>query len=260
MQDRHTNREQYFDECAKTSSEYFIPFFRDVIDSTRGINVLEIGCGEGGNLYPFALNGCKVVGIDRSGKKISDAKLFFKQKNVSGEFLKINFFEFRTSEQFDIIIVNDVIEHICDKNMFFKNLNNIISSKTLVFWGFPAWTMPFGGHQQICKNPIVSKIPYIHLLPNTAYSMFLKLFKENDDCINELLDIKKCRISIEGFEKLCKENNHKVLKKKLWIINPHYKSKFGLAPISIPEAVANIKYIMNFISTGCFYITNSAKK
>lgn len=255
MQDRHLDRERYFNECAKTSADYFIPFLKDLVNLTRGVNILEIGCGEGGNLYPFALNGCKVTGIDRSEKKISDAKLFFEKNGVSGEFERVDFFEFKSSEQFDIVIVNDVIEHIYDKDIFFKNLNNIIDSKTIVFWGFPAWVMPFGGHQQICKSPILSKIPYIHLFPKAVYSMFLKAFKENDDCVNELLDIKRCGISIEGFEKLCQENNHSILKKKLWVINPHYKIKFGLVPISIPKNVANIKYVMNFMSTGCFYVT-----
>ena len=53
MQKRHTDRESYFDEQSQTSKNYYIPYIKEVIGHIPD-KVLEVGCGEGGNLLPFA--------------------------------------------------------------------------------------------------------------------------------------------------------------------------------------------------------------
>ena len=64
MTNRYNNRRQYFDELARTSKEYLSEYIRSYKDLSPGSHVLEIGCGEGGNLVPFAEKGCQVYGID----------------------------------------------------------------------------------------------------------------------------------------------------------------------------------------------------
>ena len=64
MQERHKNRQQYFKELTETSRRYFIPYIQKHYAIKAGMNVLEIGCGEGGNLLPFAEMGCNVTGVD----------------------------------------------------------------------------------------------------------------------------------------------------------------------------------------------------
>lgn len=95
--------------------------------------------------------------------------------------------------------------------------------------------MPFGGHQQICKNKIVSHLPFIHLLPSFLYKTVLKLFGENSGCIKELLSIKQTKITIELFEGIIAESNVNIVDRCLWFINPHYKQKFNLKPRRIWE-------------------------
>ena len=70
MTNRYNNRRQYFDELARTSKEYLSEYIRSYNDLSPGNIVLEIGCGEGGNLVPFAEEGCQVYGIDISAGKI----------------------------------------------------------------------------------------------------------------------------------------------------------------------------------------------
>ena len=78
MHDRHTNRERYFREQNITTEKYIIPYLKDVMNVNEHTTVLEIGCGEGGNLKPFLDLGCKrVVGIDLSTTKIELANKFF---------------------------------------------------------------------------------------------------------------------------------------------------------------------------------------
>ena len=62
MQERHKNRQQYFNELTETSRRHFIPYIQKHCAIKAGMNVLEIGCGEGGNLLPFAEMGCNVTG------------------------------------------------------------------------------------------------------------------------------------------------------------------------------------------------------
>ncbi len=53
MHERHTDRELYFREQAHTTRKHVIPFIETVMPLTPDLSVLEIGCGEGGNLLPF---------------------------------------------------------------------------------------------------------------------------------------------------------------------------------------------------------------
>lgn len=53
MQERHKNRAIYFKELSITSRNYFIPYIQHWHSVEAGTDVLEIGCGDGGNLLPF---------------------------------------------------------------------------------------------------------------------------------------------------------------------------------------------------------------
>ena len=47
------------------------------------MNILEIGCGDGGNLLPFAELGCSTTGVDISTGRIKDAILFFEERRIT---------------------------------------------------------------------------------------------------------------------------------------------------------------------------------
>ena len=49
----------------------------------------------------------------------------------------IDFFDINVAskgKKYDIILVHDVIEHIMDKDQFFKQLKHFIADKGIVFW------------------------------------------------------------------------------------------------------------------------------
>ena len=73
MQKRHTNRERYFEEQAQTTRNYYIPYIKEYTGNLPN-KVLEVGCGEGGNLLPFAELGCDVIGIDIAASRIEQHK------------------------------------------------------------------------------------------------------------------------------------------------------------------------------------------
>ena len=233
-----------------------MPYIMQCHDICKDTVILEIGCGEGGNLLPFAKLGCNVLGVDISKNRINEAKQFFAQENVYGTFICDNIFSITGYDnKFDIIICHDVIEHIADKYALLEKAYSFLKDNGILFIAFPAWQMPFGGHQQICRNGFCSKMPFIHLLPLSVYNKILFIFGENDSCIKELLNIKAAGLSIEHFESIIKESNGRIVDRILWFINPHYKQKFKLKPRKLIPILSSIRYIRNYFSTSCFYIT-----
>lgn len=254
MQQRHLNRQNYFNELANTSREFYISYLGKYMQLSSQTKILEIGCGDGGNLLPFAQKGCEVTGIDRAKSRIEQAKESFNATGCKGTFIAIDFLDMKADKYgtFNLILIHDVIEHVPDKQAFIQHIKQFLTQDSLIFWGFPAWQMPFGGHQQICRNKLLSHLPFIHLLPAPIYRGLLEAGGLNS---TELMEIKQCKMTIEAFERLMKKNQHVVVDRVLWLINPHYKQKFGLTPRRLYPWMQRAKYIRNFFSTACFYLT-----
>ncbi len=254
MQERHKNRKQYFDEQAYTTEKYVIPYIQKQYEITNASRILEIGCGEGGNLKPFLDRACSCVGIDLNEKQIENAKEFFKDHiNVSKlELIFEDIYNVKRDFKFDVIMLRDVIEHIHNQEKFMKFLTRFLSDNGIVFFAFPPWQNPFGGHQQICEGKL-SKIPFLHLLPTSCYSSLLSKCGENKETIQELLEIKETGITIERFEKILKEN-YVIKKRDLFFINPNYEIKFNLKPRKVFSILQNIPYFRNYYTTVVYYL------
>ena len=258
MQERHLNRRLYFDELAETTEKYFISYLNEFIPISSEIKILEIGCGEGGNLLSFAKRGCAVAGIDISKEKIDAGTEIFKEMGIQANLICSDFFDVNDlDEKYDIILIHDVIEHITNKESFLNEAKKFLNQGGIFFIAFPAWQMPFGGHQQACHNKYLSKMPFIHLLPARIYKWILSKAKEPIPVIDELLDIKKCRVPIEKFRKLAKRCQFEIRDEQFYFINPHYEIKFNLKPRKLTPLIGKIPYIRNFFTTSCFYILQS---
>lgn len=255
MQERQVNRLQYFKELALTSEKYFVPYIVQFKKLFKGMRVLEIGCGDGGNLVPFAQRECSVTGVDLSPSRIDTAQRCFAELGLSGAFLAADIFTVKELEhQFDLIICHDVLEHIPDKLAFVENLGKYASPGGVAFMSFPAWQMPFGGHQQICRGKVLSHLPFYHILPRSLYKAMLKMGNEPDDVIAELMNIKSTRCPIEKFERIVRKLHMQVMDRRFYFINPHYEVKFRLKPRRLTPLIGSIPWVRNFFTTSCFYI------
>jgi len=264
MQERHTNRKQYFLEQADTTAKFVIPYIEQVVPVTPESRVLEIGCGEGGNLVPFIERKCEVVGVDINKGQVENAKVFIAEHcsdNNKVTFLAENIYNV-TPEQigtFDVIMLRDVIEHIPDQATFMKHLKMFLKPEGKVFFGFPPWCMPFGGHQQVCHHKLLNKLPYYHLLPKSIYKGMLKTFGESQGTIKELIEIKETGISINRFQRIVRQNGYKTDLQTYYLINPNYQTKFGLKPRKQFKLIQAIPVLRDFFTT-CLYCIISVDK
>lgn len=256
MQERHMDGQRYFKELAYTSEKYLLPFIEEVRKVTPNMKVLEIGCGMGGNLYPFVERGCAVTGVDLGADRIRNASLMLDAENhprielISADIFTVD----HLKKCFDLIIVHDVIEHIPDKDRFFQMVREFLKPDGMILLAFPAWQMPFGGHQQICQNRLLSHLPFYHLLPRFMYRGILTAFHEPKSTIDELLSVKSCGISIGQCHAYLRKYHYSILKRKLYFINPHYEIKFHLKPRKLSPVLARIPYLRNFFCTSCFFL------
>jgi SAM-dependent methyltransferase len=260
MHERHTNKEKYFNEQAYTSEKYVIPFLADQIKINKDTSILEIGCGEGGNLKPFLDLGCKrVVGIDLSKGKIEQANIMFAKHPNKGniEFIHADIYEINDLGEFDIILTRDVLEHIHGQEKFMEFVKKFLKPHGKFFLGFPPWYNPFGGHQQICESRILSKLPFFHILPKNIYKLILIIFGESAAKIRALLEIKETGITIDRFEKILRKTKYKIDKRFFYFINPNYEIKFKLKPREQLKILASIPFIRNFIITASYYIVST---
>jgi SAM-dependent methyltransferase len=257
----HADRKRYFDIQVMNAEKYVIPFIEEKFPVRPGMRVLEIGCGEGGVLKAFINRGCMGVGVELDTPRIADALTFLPEDVAAG---KIRFvakdiylvdIEKDFNGKFDIIVLKDVIEHIHDQPKLIGWMKNFLHPGGIVFFGFPPWYMPFGGHQQMCRSK-VSKLPYIHLLPRGIYKWILKKKKEPVDA---LMEIRDTGISIERFEKICKNEGYSFLHKRHYLLNPIYEWKFGWKPRKQAGLIKAIPFFRNFLTTCVYYIIQPEK-
>lgn len=261
MQKRHKNKLQYFEEQGLTTGKFVVPFLADLKKIKPGTTVLEIGCGEAGNLKPFLDLKCKATGIDISCHRIELAKEFYKD-NKNRENLELicsDIYNVIPENKFDIIIMRDVIEHIPNQEKFMGFAKEFLQNDGKFFLAFPPWQNPFGGHQQLCKSKILSKLPWFHLLPEGMYRFVLKTFGETPGTIDALLEIKETGISIERFERILKQENYKIDKRVFYFINPNYETKFGLKPRKLTGLIAAIPWVRNFFTTAMYYVVSTGR-
>jgi SAM-dependent methyltransferase len=263
MHERHTDRERYFREQAQTTAKHVIPFIDSVIPVGSSLSVLEIGCGEGGNLLPFLEAGCnRIVGIDLSESKIGNARKFYSTINRGEKvaFIAADIYDSGSAGTFDLLMMRDVLEHIHDQEKFIGFVKRFLNPGGVLFIAFPPWNNPFGGHQQMCDSRLLSKTPWIHLLPHGAYRSLLRAAGESPEKIEGLLEIKETGLNLGRFESIIKKEGFLILKKSLWFINPNFEVKFGLRPRRLPQFPGNIPCLRNFITTTGYYIISMPRQ
>jgi len=261
MFDYHHSSNTYFKFQYESTKAFIIPDILTKIDLNSQTKVMEIGCGEGGNLLCFAELGCQCVGVDMDVPKIEAGIQFFAETPYKEQVKLIadNIYN-RESEYraaFDVIILKDTIEHIHDQQKLISFMRLMLKPNGVIFFAFPPWYMPFGGHQQMMEKKKAGLIPYTHLLPGFLYPSFLKLMGEPNEKIEAFMEIKETGISIERFEGCLENAGLKIDLKKLYFINPNYQWKFGFKPRLVNSMLGKIPFLRNFYTTTAYFMVSS---
>lgn len=259
-----SDKPRYFEIQYLNSKHSIIPFLTDIYVPKKGNYILEIGSAEGGVLKAFTDMSCICTGIELSASRVALANDFMEEERNAGlvTFISENIYNINPTNlphQFDLIILKDVIEHIHHQEKFIVLIKNFLSENGVIFFGFPSWRMPYGGHQQIAKSKLLAKMPYYHLLPKSIYRLLLKAFGESEHTITNLLEIKETGISTRRFEKLCLQNNFQILKQTKFLVAPIYEYKFGYKTRLLPRWLGAIPYFNDFFTFQSFYVIKGKK-
>jgi ubiquinone/menaquinone biosynthesis C-methylase UbiE len=182
--------------------------------------VLDAGCGLGGRTAYYSEQGAtSITGIDIDENHISFSKEFMTIRNISNvKLLVANFIDIPLeSNQFDVVIMNDVVEHIRVEFLekAFLELKRLLKPGGKLFLEFPPWTSPYAAHlyDQIA-------IPWCHLLfPEKTLLTFI----ENKNAGERMGRLS----SIEHFHELNRLNKKPFIRmmKKLGFTQVYYNQK-----------------------------------
>lgn len=259
-----SDKPKYFEIQYLNSKSSILPFVQGAITLNDTSKILEVGSAEGGVLKAFTELGCKCTGIELQDYRVEHANEFMKKEVQDGlvQFINKNIYDIDPDTlpyKYDLIILKDVIEHIHEQEKFMERVSDFLSDKGVIFFGFPAWRMPYGGHQQVAHSKFLAKMPYYHLLPMFMYKGILKLFGEKQNTIDGLVEIKETGISTKRFERICATNNFSILKRIKYLVAPIYEYKFGYKTKLLPKWIAAIPFFNDFFTFQSYYLVKKER-
>ena len=110
-------------------------------------DILEIGCGSGGNLPLLSRYGV-VSGLERSLVLAKRAE----ERKVARRIHVTDFFEFDSAESFDLYCLFDVLEHNEDHTAFVKRLSRLPPPNHMLLLTVPACQFLYGPHDVLLHH------------------------------------------------------------------------------------------------------------
>ncbi len=230
-----------YQKYQKAIGEYYFEFY--VAPFAQGKNILDVGCAEGGVLEAFAEHDFVCTGLEYQQQRLEFAR---QTGSKQIEFILGNIEEIKFTQQFDVILMLDVIEHLVHKRHALENIKQALSPEGICVISFPPFTSAFGGHQQVMSS-ILKFFPFVHLLPENSYRWLLQHLEKKN--IEAHLNNYRTGITIRQFEELVAEIGFDIRKKIFHFIRPRQALRFG---IKIRQN--NFKFLRDFLSTGAIYI------
>ena len=97
----------------------------------NGKNILDIGCGGGIASESLARCGALVTAIDASREAILCAKSHAKSQNLEINYQNLPIEKFESMSKFDIVLANDIIEHVDNPQSFLQVAGNFVKKDGL---------------------------------------------------------------------------------------------------------------------------------
>lgn len=166
-----------FPVSTNARGETLIDFIRATLRiDLKGMRCLDVGCAYGGFSLALAKAGAVVTGID-----IAPGLLKYAEANARGvadvPFLladasSVDMRRLFKPGSFDLIVLNDVLEHIYDTASLFENLDYLLSPKGVVYFKVPNGQSPrwalSEGHRKIFALSLMDPDCWQYLYPKRA--------------------------------------------------------------------------------------------
>lgn len=245
----------YWNYMYDLGRDFIVPYLSGKGIFKKGYKVAEIGSAEGGVLASFMDAGAsKGLGTDIAEVRLEKGKYIAK---IGGIDLQYTTHDIVTQEpsdewkdEFDLVLLRDVIEHLDDTTSALKNIRMTMKSDGKLFVTFPPFHSPYGGHQHTVKST-GGKLPYIHLLSNKTFNKLIEKGVKAD--IQEANRIYGIRLTIPKFEQAVKDAGLKIALKECYFLRPVFKMKFGLPSLKI-NFLAKIPFIRKYLTLEASYI------
>ena len=219
-------QEYYTTYQYKLAELHYIPLFKDWGVNVKGKKVLDVGCGDGGFTTAIADAGAKCTGVEVRdfGWNSENPNLRFIQQDILAEEAAE-----KIGNDYDIIILRDVIEHIDlkVKHEFMLALQKFTTSSGILLMTFPPFYSPFGLHQQTFLSSFLRKVPYLGWIPGPILHLLISLLGESEKARADVREIRDCRMTIGRFKRMLKRLEYSIDKEKYFLIRPSHELRYG---------------------------------
>ena len=120
--------DQHARRTVETSAAFLLPHLND------SMRILDVGCGPGQFLESIRKNVLKVVGVEKNHE----------ERAFVNDHLKIPCYEdYETIEEgFDVIVLNQILEHVYNPSFFLRKLRSILSENGVFVIEVPSASNP----------------------------------------------------------------------------------------------------------------------
>jgi len=112
--------------------------------SGRSLDILDWGCGPGGNFKMLKKYG-EILGVDESDEALSACH----KKGITNVVKAASLSEFSTSQQFDLIANFDVLEHIFEDEQFLRDMGSLLRPGGEILVTVPAYQFLWTGFDEV---------------------------------------------------------------------------------------------------------------
>ena len=232
-----------FYEQKEYAKEYVIPYLEDTAPYFHDYDMLEIGCAEGGLVKEFTSSGLHITGLELNKQRADTARHFNRYLGIfQGDITDRNLSVELLNRCFDLIIMQDVIEHISDKDTALSNVKQLLRYNGYLYITFPTRQSPFAGHQQNLKSWL-RYLPYLSYFPDKVIRFVGKLAK--DKGIEEVIHNKYNAVDMTLFEQKCQNMGFKIIDKNYYLSRPIFKLRYNLP---------TVRAFNHFTTFGCEYL------
>lgn len=201
---------------------------REYLDP-KGKEILDVGCGFGGNSVYFALNGFKVTAVDNQSYDNEVLKNAIASAEDKGAVVKFcladaHCLPFKAAS-FHVVRLDSVLEHLEKPEVAIMECRRVMKPGGYLFVNFPLFFSSFGGH-----TFDYIKVPWLHLLPASWVCKTLRCFKSKPGFITtdyvEKLYMSLNKMTLKRYKKIVSKCRFKEICFKETFFLPHEAALF----------------------------------